>query len=50
MALSEAKKRGNKKWDAANLKRTSLAMSKELYSKFDEYCNENGLSKKGFCQ
>ena len=47
MALSEAKKRGNKKWDDANLKRISLAMSKELYSKFEKCCADNGHSKNG---
>lgn len=45
MALSEAQKRANKKWDSENLKNGSYKMPIELYNQFEKYCIDNGISK-----
>jgi len=47
MAISEAKKKSNLKWDEENLKRSSISMNKELYEQFDKYCKNIGKSKNG---
>ena len=45
MALSEAQKKANKKWDEKNLKNGSYKMPIELYEKFENYCKINNISK-----
>ena len=42
---TENKKASNKKWDDANLKRSSISMSIELYDIFEKYCNSKNISK-----
>ena len=44
---TEAKKKNNKKWDDANLKRGAYAMQIELYDIFDNYCKNKNISKNG---
>ncbi len=46
--ISEAKKRANKKWDAANLKRINLALSYEDMDKVENYCKKHNISKNAF--
>lgn len=45
MAISEAKKRANAKWDQANIKMGSYKMGIELYTSFEQFCKDNNLSK-----
>lgn len=45
MAISEAKKRANLKWDQANIKMGSYKMGIELYISFEQFCEDNNLSK-----
>lgn len=45
MAISEAKKRANAKWDQANIKNGSYKMAIELYASFEQFCKDNNLSK-----
>ena len=45
MAISEAKKRANLKWDQANIKMGSYKMGIELYINFEQFCKDNNLSK-----
>lgn len=45
MAISEAKKRANLKWDRANIKMGSYKMGIELYISFEQFCKDNNLSK-----
>lgn len=45
MAISEAKKRANLKWDQANIKNGSYKMAIELYASFEQFCKDNNLSK-----
>lgn len=45
MAISEAKKRANLKWDQANIKMGSYKMGIELYISFEQFCKDNNLSK-----
>lgn len=45
MAISEAKKRANAKWDQANIKNGSYKMAIELYTSFEQFCKDNNLSK-----
>ena len=45
MAISEAKKRANLKWDQANIKMGSYKMGIELYTSFEQFCKDNNLSK-----
>jgi len=40
---NEAKKIGNRKWDAANLDRMSLALPKGMKEKITEYSREHGF-------
>lgn len=44
---TENKKASNKKWDDANLKRSSISMSIELYDIFENYCKSKNISKNG---
>ena len=41
MAISEAKKRANLKWDQANIKMGSYKMGIDLYKKFEQFCKDN---------
>lgn len=45
MAISEAKKRANAKWDQTNLKNGSYKMGIDLYISFEQFCKDNNLSK-----
>lgn len=45
MALSEAQKKANKKWDSEHLKNGSYKMKIELYEAFEKYCIDNDISK-----
>lgn len=48
MAVSEAKKRANKKWESNNCKQIRLVLPNEQAERLDEYCKENNESKNGF--
>lgn len=48
MAVSEAKKRANKKWNDANYKRINLAIPIDEYQIIDNHCNNNNISKNSF--
>lgn len=48
IAVSEAKKKANKKWNDANYKRFNLALSFEEAEKIERFCNEKGISKNSF--
>lgn len=46
--VSEAKKRANKKWDAANLKHYGVAVPIKESEKIEKYCAEKNMSKSNF--
>ena len=48
MPLSEARKAANAKWDAANLKRMSLAVPVERYEKMTQRIKETGETMNGY--
>ena len=48
MPISEKKRESNKKWDAANLKRLSLAVPVERYEKMKQKITETGETINGF--
>lgn len=48
MAVSEAKKRANKKWIDANYKQVKLSMPNEEAEALDTYCKNKGHTKAGF--
>lgn len=48
MAVSEAKKRANKKWEQANYKRLNIALPLAEFEKIENYCVEKNISKNGF--
>lgn len=48
MPVSEKKKESNKRWDSANIKRTSLAMKKEAYADMVNHAQKKGESINGF--
>ena len=48
MAVSEAKKRANKKWNDANYKQVKLSMPIVEAEILDTYCKERNISKAGF--
>lgn len=48
MALSEARKKANEKWNAKNIKRFSIAAPIEKAEQIEMYCNEKGISKNLF--
>lgn len=48
MAVSEAKKRANRKWNEANYKRINLAVPIAEYEVIDKHCEEKGVSKNKF--
>lgn len=45
MTLSEAKKKGNKKWDNEHLNSGSYKMKNDLYTRFEKYYKDTGKSK-----
>lgn len=46
--VSEAKKKANKKWDAANLKHFGFAVPIDEAEMIEKYCKENKISKNSF--
>ena len=48
MAVSDAKKKANKKWQDANCKRIQLVVPNAEVALIEEYCKKNNLSKNGF--
>lgn len=48
MPLSEARKRGNQKWDAKNLRRLSLALPVELHQKMKHHVEQTHETTNGF--
>ena len=48
MPLSEKKKASNAKWDAANLKRLSLAIPLDLFGRLQEHIIRTGETLNGF--
>lgn len=48
MPLTEKKKASNAKWDAANLKRMSLAVPVDLHDRMREHVKETGETVNGF--
>ena len=40
--LSEAKKKGNQKWDAANLKGITIKLTNDVMEEFRRICELNG--------
>lgn len=42
---TEKKKISNKKWDDANLKTCTVRMRLDMYTEFEKYCIDNGISK-----
>ncbi len=48
MPLTDKKKASNAKWDAANLKRTSLAIPVDLYDRMQEHVKVTGETVNGF--
>lgn len=48
MPISEKKRESNRKWDAANLKRLSLAVPVERYEKMKQKITETGETINGF--
>lgn len=46
--VSEKKRASNAKWDAANLKRMSLAMPLTLYNQMQDHVNATGETINGF--
>lgn len=47
MALSEARKRAKKKWDAANTKTASCKLSNEEHAAFKAYAEQRGKTVSG---
>jgi predicted DNA-binding protein len=47
MAVSEARKRANAKWDKANRKNAACALSLEQYEKFRRYAEQHGKTVTG---
>lgn len=50
MAVSESKKRANKKYDKNNYKQQQIRLKIDEYNALHEYCNILGLSINGFCR
>ena len=48
MVLSEKKKASNTKWDAANIKRSSIALPVELHERMEAHTKKTGETKNGF--
>lgn len=45
MALSDARKRANKKYDAENIQRVGVVMKKDLHNLLVKYCEDTGKTK-----
>lgn len=48
MPVSEKKRESNRKWDAANLKRLSLAVPVDRYEKMKQRITETGETMNGY--
>ena len=48
MAVSEAKKRANAKWNKENYTQIGLAMPNADAERLDLFCKEHGYTKSGF--
>ena len=48
MAVSEAKKKANKKWNEANYKQIKLSIPNEEAEILENHCRKNGYTKAGF--
>ena len=48
MPISEKKRESNRKWDAANLKRLSLAVPVDRYEKMKQRITETGETMNGY--
>ena len=48
MAVSEAHRAANDRWDATNIRRTSLAIPKDLYERLKEHADATGQTVNGF--
>lgn len=44
MAVSEAHKKGNKKWDSENMMTLSVRLRKEMVEQFRQKAEQNGVS------
>lgn len=44
MAVSEAHKRGNRKWDKENMKIVACKLRKEQAERFKQYAEDNGTT------
>lgn len=47
MAVSEAHRRGNNKWDAANMRTAACRLKKEEYAAFKAYAEQHGKTISG---
>lgn len=45
MAISEARKKANKRWEQKNMRSGSFKMYLDLYKKFEQFCKDNNISK-----
>ena len=45
MTVSEARKRANKKWTEANMKRFSIDLRKEVFEEFEAERKKRGMSR-----
>lgn len=50
MAMSESRKRANRKYDKDNYKQQNVKMRIDEYNALHEYCNMLGLPINGFCR
>lgn len=48
MVMNERKKAANNKWDAANIKRSSIALPVELHERMEAHTKKTGETKNGF--
>ena len=48
MAVSESKKRANKKWDKENTKYQTVMLKIDEYNRLQEYAKENNIAKNTF--
>ena len=47
MAISEARKRANAKWDSENLKNAACRLTLEQYALFQQYAEQHGKTDSG---
>ena len=45
MTVSDARKRANKKWTEANMKRFSIDLRKEIYEEFEQERKKRNMSR-----